>query len=97
MNEIQQTILEQISWRELKFAKFSISLNTDKGIEIRKGKKAMVIQYNSMDLYDIRKLQISPNYDVKETKLENVYDTMLKEIIQDFFKFEYVMHNFVRR
>jgi translation initiation factor IF-1 len=98
MNEITQTIAQQINAKELKFAKFTLTCDDKTNtIGILKGKKAMRIKYSEgKDLYDVTKIKIKGLCDFQEEKLEGMYCDQLKELISEHFNFEYVMHMFVR-
>jgi hypothetical protein len=104
MNEINKTTAEQVGWRELAFAKFKLGFSDEQNmISVKKGRKALNIYYNEgTDLYDIEKVTWKDISDfnlkedfIKTEKITSIYNDQLKEIICEFFKFEYVMHHFV--
>jgi len=93
-----KTMAYQINAKELKFAKFMLLADNDKTeITIKKGVKFLRIKYNyGSDLYDIQKGKIK-DFDIIEEDVEKgYYNDQLKEIIQSYFKFEYVMDSFMR-
>ena len=91
------TLAEQIDFRELNFAGFILSYSdSNTTIAITKGSKGMAIKYDfGSDTYTITKNTIR-GFNFKEEVLENVYFEDLKGLIQDFFKFEYVMRGLTR-
>lgn len=98
MNETTKTILEQVNAKELVFAKFKVlTMDKENGILIMKGKKKIIIKYTPLDLYDITYYKIKGIAQLETIKEDrNIYADQLKQSIEDFFKFEYVMHLFVR-
>ena len=98
MNDITKIILEQVAAKELVFAKFKVlTMDKENAILIIKGKKQLIIKYTPMDLYDLTFYKIKGIAQCETVKEEtNVYADQLQGFIQDFFKFEYVMHMFVK-
>ena len=95
LNETLFTLAKQINAKELSFAKFKLLADNNKNqITLMKGKKFLRINYNKgSDLYDIQKGKIK-NFDIVEEDLKTgFYSDMLKEQIQQYFNFEYVMEN----
>lgn len=97
MNQTNKTTAQQINAKELVFAKFKLMCDDSKNaIMIKKGKKMLEIKYNeATDLYVVNKIKIK-GLDFTSDLMANVYCDQLKPIIEDFFKFEYVMHHFIR-
>lgn len=105
MNEVQQTILEQIDWRELRLAKFKIVIlgndqtGTKFGVRLVKASKVMDIIYNrGSDTYKIvtyRTMGRSKQAGALINEREDVFFEDLKPAIQSFFKFEYVMRGLI--
>jgi len=99
MNETIQTMAQQINAKELKFARFTLLADDKKNeVTVKKGVKYLRIRYNSgSDLYDIQKGKIK-NFDLVEEDWEQgYYNDQLRSVIQDYFKFEYVMDSFLRK
>ena len=98
-NEVTKTILEQINARELAFAKFKIAVGDDY-VAIIKGLKRLEVKYRAgWDDYVVTTQKYkgflgNPNR-TKEEVTEGIYFDQLQELISIFFKFEYVMNNFV--
>ena len=88
-----EILANQIGYKELHYAKFKLYNNDkDMSIILKKGQKYMKIKYNKgADLYDITTYKIKGLAEIKEQK-ENkgIFAEDLKNIIQEFFKFEYV-------
>jgi len=98
MNEIIQTMADQINAKELKFAKFMLLADENLNqVTVRKGTKFMRITYNeSHDSYDIQKGKIK-GFDISEEPVESgYYCDMLQDAISRYFNFEYVMEQFIR-
>jgi len=98
MKQELQTIAIQIDWRELNMAKFKLSFSdVDNQIQIRKGNKCLQIQYDSgNDLYNLTEYILGKFTIESEKRFNGIYADSLKEFIQDFFKFEYVMDKLLR-
>ncbi len=86
---IVNTILKRINAKELRFAKFRISVNYKNNcVVITRYKKILVICYNiGMDMYDIKEYI---NLKLKKT-LKNMFGYELQHVISDFFRFEYII------
>jgi len=96
MNQIHKNMADQIGAKELQFAKFKLMLDGENGMIVKKGQKFMVINYNyELDLYDVRLGKYNKQFEIKEEKMEGVYNDMLRELLQNHFKFEYVMDAFM--
>ena len=93
MNEIKTTIANQINIAELNMARFLIMQEGDNKIIVKKGVKYVTIEYdNSRDTYIVIEGSYSrKTFETKEEKTEDVYADMLRPIIEEHFKFEYVM------
>jgi hypothetical protein len=93
MKQEIKTIAEQIDYRELVLAGFKFVYDDNEtSLKLVKGKKQLVIKYNhSTDLYVLNKITIKKNFDFDSVLMGNMYHDQLKEQIEDFFKFEYVM------
>ena len=91
MNERLKEIAKQINFKELAFAKFKFIYDNEKlNIGVIKGNKHFIITLNSMDTYDIRRVRIRKFEIVEDKTIERVYCDQLCEMIQEFFKFEYI-------
>ena len=94
MREELQTLAIQIGYKELHLAGFRLGYH-DKNMTmtISKGNKFFEIKYNEgTDLYDIRKVVIKGIATIVSDKTETgFYWDMLKDEIERFFNFEYVM------
>ena len=92
INEQVKTIATQINCRELKFARFRMSgSNKNMSLTISKGCKSLVISLDlARDLYDIRKVRTRNLEIVQDEKLKGVFCDQVADIIEDFFKFEYI-------
>ena len=98
ISKTQQNIFEQINGKELNFARFKVMTEDKNKVHIKKGNKHMIIKYNeSNDLYDLEQLTINTKtFSVtKNNQLDSVYFDDLKNIIQTFFNFEYVMERLI--
>jgi ubiquitin C-terminal hydrolase len=92
MDDRIKEIARQIQFKELAFAKFKFIYDNEKlNLGVIKGAKHFIITLNSMDTYDIRKVTIRKFEIVKDEEIEGIYNDQLKEMIQEFFNFEYVM------
>lgn len=96
MDERLKEIAKQINFKELAFAKFKFIYDNDKlNIGVIKGSKHFIITLDlSSDTYTIRKVRIRKFEIVEDKTIEGIYCDQLCEMIQDFFKFEYI--NMVR-
>ena len=100
MNEIVKTIADQINYKELCMAKFKLFFSDEENyIAIKKGFKRLEIKYNmGTDDYTVTKQTFNRKYgygngiDYKEEVLNGIYWDQLKEIIEDFFNFKYIMN-----
>jgi hypothetical protein len=100
MNQIQNTILNQINARELLFAKFKVMLYDDKSIIVKKGTKYLIIKYQGgNDLYTLehRKYNSRTLKQTVLTEQTHIYFDQLQKEIETFFKFEYVMNQFIKQ
>ena len=92
MDDRIKEIARQIQFKELAFAKFKFIYDNEKlNLGVIKGAKHFIITLNSMDTYDIRKVTIRKCEIVKDEEVKGVYNDELCAMIQEFFKFEYVM------
>ena len=93
-----QALAQQINAKELKFTKFMLLADNDKTeVTIRKGSKYLRIRYNfGSDLYDIQKGKIKKFDLIEEDWDKGYYNDQLREVIQRYFNFEYVMDMFMR-
>lgn len=92
--EIIKTICEQINAKELNMAKFIIMYNKEYEVIVKKGKKAISIIYNyNTDYYDLELSKYDKNLNAKFKYIDGVSFDQLKEIISDFFNFEYIKLN----
>lgn len=90
--DIQEIIKQQINAKELIFAKFKIlpSIGGD-GIVIfnKRGTKRMDITYNrGRDTYHVQLFTFTST--IKIEGCNNTYCDVLADMIQDFFKFQYI-------
>lgn len=93
MKQTIQAIAEQVNAKELNFAKFRLAADEKNDtLIIIKGVKSLAIKYNyGMDLYVVTTYRKF----IEVGKLDGVYEDKLQDIISEFFKFEYVMENFL--
>ena len=98
MSEIINAIMQQISWRELDFCGFIFVKIDNNTLRVNKGSKNMDISYNEgLDLYSIKKHTLNKkDYSTKTEELNHIYFDQLKELIEGFFNFEYVMCSIVK-
>ncbi len=98
MKQKIKTIAEQINYKELAFAKFKFVYdNNNLSLAVIKGQKTLVITYNeALDLYSVRKLKHIKFKTVQDETIDKIYCDQLQDIIQNFFKFEYVMKHIWR-
>ena len=86
MNEIIETIMEQINWRVLHLRGFKFIRMNDETLRVHKGNKNLDIKYNyGVDLYDLSKHTIRKNLTVETEEVENVFFDQLQDIISEFF------------
>ena len=91
-NETILIMAKQINVKELSFAKFKIMADKDKNqLTVRRGTKFIEITYTSNDLYNIQKGKIRKFEVTREEIQKGYYEDMLKPLIEEYFKFEYVM------
>jgi len=95
MKDEVKTIAQQINAKELKFAKFMLLADDEKTeVTIRKGSKYLRIKYNyGTDLYDLQKGKIKRFELIQEDWDQGYYNDQLQQVIEDYFKFEYVMES----
>jgi len=92
MDDRIKVIASQISFKELAFAGFKFIYDNEKlNLGIFKGSKHFIITLNSMDTYDIRKVRIRKFEIVEDITEKGFYNDQLKGMIEEYFKFEYVM------
>jgi hypothetical protein len=91
-----EELMRQIDWRELKMMNFKFIKDGEHTLRLNKGKKNLDISLNENDYYDVAMHTLKPNFECVTENRTDVFFEDLKEIISTFFKFEYVMHNFVR-
>ena len=93
MDDRIKEIAKQISFKELAFAGFKFIYDNEKlNLGVIKGAKHFIITLNSMDTYDIRRVRIRKFEIVEDTTEKGFYNDQLKGMIEEYFKFEYVMH-----
>ncbi len=96
MNEIINTIGEQINAKELHFAKFKLLADEKNNeVTVMKGKKFLKVRYEEgSDTYSIQKGAIK-NYEVIEQEREFgfFFDQLQIQIEKYFPNFEYVMNS----
>ena len=86
MNEIIETIMEQINWRVLHLMDFEFIRMNDETLRVHKGNKNLDIKYNyGVDLYDLTEHTILKDLTVETEEVENVFFDQLQDIIREFF------------
>lgn len=96
INETQLTIAKQIGARELKFAKFMLITMDANTIRVHKGKKNLDIKYDEgSDTYTVSKHKINRDLTCTTEVIKDRCWEDLRGMIEEFFKFEYVMDRFI--
>ena len=91
MNEIIETIMEQINWRVLHLMGFEFIRMSDDTLRVHRDNRNLDIKYNyGVDLYDLTKHTILKDLTVETEKVENVFFDQLQDIIRKFFNIEEV-------
>jgi len=86
MNEIIETIMEQINWRVLHLMGFQFVRMNDETLRVHKGNKNLDIKYDyGVDLYDLTKHTIRKDLTIEAEEVENVFFDQLQDIISEFF------------
>ena len=89
MNQIIETIMDQINWRALHWRGFLFIRMSGDTLRINKGRKNLDIRYDAgADLYDLSKHTIQPNLSVKTEQIKGVFWDQLQEILAEFFGLE---------
>ena len=92
MREELKIIADQVGWRELHLANFKLLFDDKERLLIlKKDQKRMAIKLMSNDLYKVVEQKFKKDWTFTQEVHDNVYCDMLKNFIEDFFKFEYVM------
>ena len=88
VNEVVNTIMNQINWRMLKALGFKFVQLNEKTLRIHKGRKNFDIELDEgLDLYIVKKHLINrKDFSVKSEVKEAVFFDDLKPLIEDFFK-----------
>lgn len=96
MKDELKILAEQVDFRELHLARFKLGYNDEKNcISMSKGLKAMRITYDcGNDTYKVSQMQWKKGK-FEEEEFTDVYSNQLKEYIQYFFGFTYVMKGIV--
>ena len=91
MNEIFETIMQQINWRVLHLMGFQFVRMNDDMLRVRRDNRNLDIKYNyGTDLYDLTKHTIRKDLTVDTEEVENVFFDQLQDIISEFFNIEEV-------
>lgn len=92
MDDRLKEIAKQINYKELAFAKFKFIYDNDKlNLGVIKGSKHFIITLDSSsDTYTIRKVRIRKFEIVEDKTIDGIYCDQLCDMIEEFFKFEYL-------
>lgn len=91
MDERIKEIARQINYKELAFAKFKFFYDNEKlSLGVRKGAKQFIITLKPSDLYNIRRFKIRKFEIVEDKTEEGIYCDQLCDLIEQFFKFQYI-------
>ena len=86
MNEIIETIMEQINWRVLHLMDFKFIRMSDDTLRAHRDNRNLDIKYNyGTDLYDLTEHTILKDLTVETEEVENVFFDQLQDIISEFF------------
>jgi len=93
MDDRIKEIARQINFKELAFAKFKFIYDNEKlNLGVIKGAKHFIISLDiASDTYEIRRVRIRKCQIVEDTTEKGFYCDQLCEMIEKYFKFEYVM------
>ena len=86
MNEIIETITEQINWRVLHLRGFKFIRMGSDTLRVHRDNRNLDIKYNyGTDLYDLTEHTILKDLTVETEEVENVFFDQLQDIISEFF------------